>query len=94
MIFEEKDKTTEEENIYNLIETGKLPISRNNIEVLCRSEDSDFRSTINRKSHEADLVITGFRNELVKRQGVDAFAGFGEVGNVLFLNAAEEVKIK
>ena len=93
-IFEEENKAAEEQNLYTLIETGKLPISRNNIEVLCRSEDSDFRATINRKSHEADLVIAGFRNELVKRRGVDAFAGYGGVGNVLFVNAAEEVKIK
>ena len=93
-IFEEQYKADEEQNLYALIETGKLPISRNNIEVLCREEDNDFRGTINRKSHEADLVITGFRNELVKRKGAEAFAGYDDVGNVLFLNAAEEVKIK
>ena len=93
-IFEEQYKDDEEQNLYTLIETGKLPISRNNIEVLCREEDGDFRGAINRRSHEADLVITGFRNELVKRQGMDAFADYDEVGNVLFLNAAEKVNIK
>ena len=93
-VFEESVMKEEEQNLYDLIESGQLPISRNNIEVLCRSEDSDFRSVMNRKSHEADLVITGFRNEVIKRRGVEAFEGYEEVGNVLFLNAAEEVKIK
>ncbi len=93
-VFEESVMKEEELSLYRLIETGKLPISRNNIKVLCRSEDAEFRSVINRHSHEADLVITGFRNEVVKRYGKSAFDGYAELGNVLFINAAEEVKIK
>ncbi|OAV42648.1 amino acid permease [Lewinella sp. 4G2] len=93
-IFEESTMETEEQALYERIESGQLPISRNNIEILCRREDSDFRSVMNRRSHEADLVITGFRTEMIKRNGVQAFDGYEDVGNVLFVNAAEEVKIK
>ena len=93
-VFEESKMVEEEQRMYDLIETGKLPISRNNIEVLCRQEDADVRRVIARKSGEADLVITGFRDEAMKRIGKDLFAGYGDVGNVLFVNAAEEVGIR
>ena len=93
-VFEESKLQEEKERLYDLIETGQLPISRNNIEVLCRQEDADVRRVIARKSGEADLVITGFRDEALKRIGQDLFSGYDDVGNVLFVNASEEVGIR
>ena len=93
-VFEKSKLGEEESNLYDLIETGQLPISRNNIEVLCREDDTDSRGVIGRKSGEADLVILGFRDEALKRIGPDYFAGYDEIGNVLFVNAAGEVKIR
>ncbi|MEM1359398.1 MAG: hypothetical protein AAGF89_14425, partial [Bacteroidota bacterium] len=74
--------------------TGQLPISRNNIEVICRRDDTDSKSVIARKSGEADLVILGFRDEALKRIGPDYFAGYDTIGNVLFVNAAGEVQLR
>ncbi|NJC26007.1 APC family permease [Neolewinella antarctica] len=93
-VYEESVLEEEQQNLYERIESGQLPISRNNIEVLCRSEDADFRSVMVRKSYEADLILTGFRNEQIKRMGNKTFDGYEEVGNVLFVSAAEEVKIR
>ncbi|CAH0998854.1 hypothetical protein LEM8419_00169 [Neolewinella maritima] len=93
-VFEESKLVEEEQRMYDLIETGQLPISRNNIDVLCRQDDTDSRSVIARKSGEADLVILGFRDEAIKRMKGDLFAGYEEIGNVLFVNATEEVKIR
>ena len=93
-VFEESKMVAEEQRMYDLIETGKLPISRNNIEVLCRQDNTDVRGVIARKSGEADLVITGFRDDALKRMKKDLFAGYEEVGNVLFVNASEEVGIR
>ncbi len=93
-VFEESKLAAEEQRLYNLIETGKLPISRTNIEVLCRGDNTDSRSVIARKSGEADLVILGFRDEALKRMKEDVFAGYDEIGNVLFVNAAEAVEIR
>ena len=93
-VFEESNLQEEKERLYDLIETGQLPISRNNIEVLCRQEDDDTRGLIARKSNAADLVILGFRDEAVKRVKEDYFAGYDEIGNVLFVNAGEEVRIR
>ena len=93
-VFEESKLAEEEQRLYDLIETGKLPISRNNIEVLCRRDNTDSRGVIARKSGEADLVIMGFRDEALKRMKGELFAGYEEIGNVLFVNAAEEVVIR
>jgi len=93
-VFEESKLNEEEQALYDLIETGQIPISRNNIDVLCRMDDSDSKSVIARKSGEADLIILGFRDEALKRIGPGYFAGYDEVGNVLFVNAGEEVKIR
>lgn len=93
-VFEKSKLEAEEQGLYDLIETGQLPISRNNIEVFCREDDTDSRKIIGRKSGEADLVILGFRDEALKRIGPGYFAGYEEIGNVLFVNAAGEVKIR
>ena len=93
-VFEESKLKEEEQKLYDLIETGQLPISRNNIEVLCRMDDSDSKRVIARKSGEADLVILGFRDEALKRIGPEYFEGYDEVGNVLFVNASEAVEIR
>ena len=93
-VFEESKLEEEEQRMYDLIETGQLPISRNNIDVLCRQDNTDSRSVIARKSGEADLVILGFRDEALKRLKGDLFAGYEEIGNVLFVNAAGEVQIR
>ncbi|MEO0733550.1 MAG: amino acid permease, partial [Bacteroidota bacterium] len=93
-VFEESKLKAEEQKVYDLIETGQLPISRNNIEVFCRQDDSDSKEVISRKSGEADLVILGFRDEALKRIGPEYFGGYEGVGNVLFVNAAGEVKLR
>lgn len=93
-VFEQSKLTEEEQKLYDLIETGQLPISRNNIDVLCREDDTDSRAVIAKKSGEADLVILGFREEALKRIGPDYFAGYEDIGNVLFVNASEAVQIR
>ena len=93
-VFEESMLAEEEQRLYDLIETGQLPISRTNIDVLCRQDNTDSRGVIARKSGEADLVILGFRDEALKRMGKEYFGGYGEIGNVLFVNAAGEVALR
>ena len=93
-VFEESKLKEEEQQLYDLIESGQLPISRANIDVLCRQDNTDSRSVIARKSGEADLVILGFRDEAIKRMKGELFAGYAEIGNVLFVNAAGEVQLR
>lgn len=93
-VFEKSRLDEERQQIYDLIETGQLPISRNNIEVICRQDDTDSREVIATKSGDADLVILGFRDEALKHMKGQIFEDYDRIGNVLFVNATEAITIR
>ena len=94
-IFPEETAQEQRENLLELTREGRLPISTNNIEVIVKKEGQGTdRDIVNTRSHAADLTIIGFRIELVKQLGSEAFGGFQDVGNVLFVNAQDEKEIK
>ncbi len=93
-IFPEDNIEQERNRLSMLIEAGQLPISQNNIEFIVRKIDIESRSVINQKSRDADLIILGFRGEAVKQLGEEVFMNYDEIGNVLFVNTAEEKLIK
>jgi hypothetical protein len=69
-----------------LIKTGRLPISFNNIEVIPKEEDVEIKQIINQKSVESDLTILGIRSEMVKHEAEEVFKGYDNIGDVLFVN--------
>ena len=93
-IYPEDTCKEEQSRLYNLIEAGQLPISAHNIEVIPRTGDIDPRSIIEEKSKDADLTVVGVRDEIIKHDGVDVFKGYEQIGNTIFVNAAEQKKIK
>lgn len=93
-LYPEEKLETEKNRLAMLIETGRLPISPSNIELIPRKLNVDNRKIITSKSKGADLTILGFRSELVKNQGKDVFLGYNEIGNVLFVNAGDQKEIK
>ena len=80
--------------LLHLIDSGRLPISSNNIELVAKKEDQDYKAIINQYSKDADLTILGFRNELVKKKGVEVFDGFDNIGETLFINTNKQKEIK
>lgn len=76
-----------------LVESGRLPISLNNIELIPHEDGIDIKSVINSHSKDADLTIMGFRSEVVKKKGNQIFDGFESVGNILFVNTSKEKDI-
>jgi amino acid transporter len=93
-MFPEESMEDERNRLNQLIETGKLPISPKNIQVIPRSEDIDVKAIINQNSRDADLTIIGIRDEVVRHEGVKVFEGYESIGNTLFVNAAEQKNIK
>ncbi len=71
-----------------LVETGRLPISPKNIEVIEQKEGITFKQLVNERSSEAGLTLIGFKQESVKHQGIKLFMGFENIGDVLFVDAA------
>ncbi|HMQ63163.1 MAG TPA: amino acid permease, partial [Flavilitoribacter sp.] len=93
-LYPEDTCDEERKRLFMLIQTGKLPISPNNIEVIPKKQDSDPKAIISDKSKDADLTILGFRDEIIRHEGIGAFEGYEAIGNILFVNASEEKSIK
>lgn len=77
------------ESLIGLINNGRLPISEKNIEIIATDTELSIRKLINEKSSEAGLTLIGFRSEQIKNQKENIFLGFDDVGDILFVNAAE-----
>ncbi|RTE55257.1 amino acid permease [Arenibacter aquaticus] len=93
-IFPEDTIEEERERLFLLIQTGQLPISPKNIEFITQKSAMSIKNIINQKSKDADLTIVGFIEKTVEHLGVQAFEGYGDIGNVLFVNAAASKEIK
>ncbi len=93
-LFPQATIREEKARLLALIKEGQLPISSHNIRFIAREEGKDMRQIIDESSSDADLIILGFRDEAVKRKGTCVFEGFDEVGNILFVNAGQEKRIK
>jgi amino acid transporter len=93
-VFPETTMENDQKRLFDLIDDGKLPISKNNIQVLSRAETTSVKSIINTKSKDADLTIIGFNTPSLKHKGVDLMAGYDEIGNTLFVHAGDQKEIK
>ncbi|MCK0192310.1 amino acid permease [Arenibacter sp. F20364] len=93
-VFPEDSINEERERLFQLIQAGQLPISPKNIEFIAQKSAMSIKHIINEKSKEADLTIVGFLEKAVIHMGAKAFGGYGDIGNVLFVNAAASKEIK
>ena len=82
------------QQIRELIKTGRLPISFNNINLIPMEEPGEVKEKISNTSIDADLTIIGFNSEKIKTSGYDVFTGYDKVGNVLFVSSNKEKEIK
>jgi amino acid transporter len=85
-ICPEDELAEQKANIMELINSGRLPISAANVELIAQKENVDTKTIINQKSRRADLTIIGIRSEAVKHNGEEVFQGYDQVGDVLFVN--------
>ena len=93
-IFPEETCDDERNRLYELIEEGKLPIAKQNIKVIPRKADTELRAIIREKSRDADMTIIGFRGEAINHEGTAVFEGYEDIGNTVFVNAAQHKTIK
>ena len=84
----EGKKEEESRKLKKLVESGRLPISTKNIEVIEQKEGVTFKQLVNEKSAEAALTIIGFKEESIKHEGAKLFHGYENIGDVLFVDAA------
>ena len=75
-----------------LIRSGRLPITSNNIEIIPQDHDLSAKKLVNEKSGDAGLVILGFHEDSVKKE--DTFNGFDKTGTILFVNSHNDKVIE
>jgi amino acid transporter len=80
-------------SLEDLVQTGRLPITSKNIQVISEDTLSDPRHLIREHSTHAGLCIIGFHTERLRHQGGKIFEGFEEMGDILFVNAHSQKEI-
>jgi len=85
--FPEDEMMEQKKELDKLIVSGRLPVSKNNLLVYPVKESISKKGLVNKHSAEADLVIMGVNENHLKQMNVEAFEGFDEVGNILFVNS-------
>ncbi|TSA24016.1 MAG: amino acid permease [Bacteroidetes bacterium] len=78
----------------NLILTGRMPITKKNIEIILDDNKVSTKEMINQKSADAGLTLIGFGKESLKHQEVDLFTGYDELGTVIFVHAHGPMEIE
>lgn len=76
-----------------MLQSGRLPITMKNIEMISESQDSNIKEVINEKSEQAGLVIIGLLQEAIKHEGINLFQGYDQIGLTLFVNSVVEKEI-
>nr|WP_321451552.1 amino acid permease [uncultured Carboxylicivirga sp.] len=89
MCSKERMEETRQE-LQELVQDGRLPITLSNIEILPVEENIAVKSLINKHSADAGLTIVGFREEQLKHTQSEVFEGYDELGDILFVNSQEE----
>ena len=89
----EDDVETTRRKLLELIQTGRLPISQRNVEILRPDEETDIHSLVREHSAEAALTIIGIHSDQVRHDGEKVFKGYEDIGDTLFVNARAKQEI-
>lgn len=86
--FESLRKAQEE-----LLNIGRLPITKNNIEWIREEPHISFKSLVNERSKNAGLTLIGFGVEQAKHDGKELFLGYDQIGQTLFIHSNQVLDI-
>lgn len=87
-ICRQNEVTDVKQKMYELIESGRMPITETNIEIIVRDDNVSVKEIINKRSLDAGLTMIGFNENAFKKDGdISLFEGYGNIGNVLFVHS-------
>jgi amino acid transporter len=81
------------DELTDIINTGRLPISVSNIEIIEANVDLDITGIICEKSAEAGLTLIGFQEDRLKQSFIEQFECYDTLGDILFVNASRQYPI-
>ncbi|MDD4009482.1 MAG: amino acid permease [Fermentimonas sp.] len=93
-ICSEEDAENVRKQMIELVETGRLPITPKNVEVVIRDQNRSIKEIICTNSHDAGLTMIGFNENSFNNGNTDLFDGYDEIGNILFVhsNGVKEIE--
>ncbi len=80
-------------DLEQLVQSGRLPITSKNIQVISEKPERNARTIINEFSANAGLTIIGFHSELIRHEGPKIFQGYDSLENILFVNSHSQKQI-
>ena len=93
-ICKESEFEAVQEKMNELVTSGRLPITAQNIEILVQKDEVHPKSIINQYSADAGLTIIGFRDASIKHAEEKLFEGYDGVGSILFVNSFNKKTIE
>jgi len=93
-ICKEEEAESVRSRMKELLSSGRLPITQQNIEIIIQQEDLPPKSIINEYSQDAALTIIGFREEMISHEESKLFEGYDKLGNILFVNSHNKKAIE
>jgi hypothetical protein len=89
-----EDELEKQTTLTELITEGRIPIAPQNIQMVLRKEATRHSALIVERSHHADLTFIGFSKEELQASGRDVFESHHGIGNILFVDAHDQVDIR
>ncbi|MEJ2594809.1 MAG: amino acid permease [bacterium] len=86
-ICKQEELRETKQKMNDLVISGRLPISTQNIEIIIQKEEVSPKTLINEYSAEAGLTILGFRTETINHSREIIFSGYDDLGSTIFVNA-------
>ena len=82
---EKVEETNKQMN--ELVNSGRLPITAKNINIVVQDPDVSSKSLINKHSEDAGLTLIGVRKERVSHEKEKVFEGYEKLGTILFVHS-------
>jgi len=92
-ICHEDDVDSVSDRLEKMVQTGRLPLTMDNIEIIELDENVSYKKIINERSKDAALTMIGFMEETLKHEKEALFEGYDQVGTILFVNSQDQKEI-
>ena len=91
--FPSHELTTHVEKLNHRIATGRLPIPARNVQALPSDDASSFHTLMSTYSRDADLILLGFQQDVLKNKGTQLFTELDLGKDILYINANQSITI-
>lgn len=92
-IYRDGDRAIKEQALRDLVQAGRVPVSQQNIEMVEEMPGDQREMLIDERSKFADLTFIGFNDADIRKEGVGIFEAHHGIGNILFVDAHDEIAL-